>query len=257
MRPCGMPKLTPWTPTDAHAAPLVDLITRAEAKTLEALTTELRADSLASALAAWPRVRATLERWLAPAMVSAVVTSTGEQARAASERAWAGQVSSALGQQVALDTSVGRQRLQAWIADNTARIESLRNESIARIRDDIETAVLSEARPEELAAKWEREGLPTLHGTLRGRAIVIARDQLGTLASQIAEHQQRALGVTHYTWDPMLSIPRKHRPVHLNRAGARYSWDSPPPGGHPGSEIMCSCRAVADVSAAQLRRRVG
>jgi hypothetical protein len=275
-------KLTPWTPSDAHAVDLVALVQRAEGKVLEVLVAELRADegrnpevtpaapasrghahvvahggwhadTVASTMA---RVRATLDRWLSPALVSEVVTSSGERARTASEKHWAAEVSRAAGQDVALNTTVGRELLQAWIAENTARIQGLRNETLERIRADIETAFLSDARPQELAAKWEREGLPTRNGTLRGRATVIARDQLGTLAAQLAEQQQRALGIVRYTWDPMPALRRKHRAVHLNRAGAVYSWDSPPPGGHPGHAVGCGCRAVAVIDAGTLRQRL-
>lgn len=250
-------KLTPWTPTDAHAAPLVELVQRAEAKVLEELAPELRADSLASALRAFPRISAVLERWLGPKVVASTVEAVGEQARAASDREWAEQVSAAVGQRVALDTQPSRELLQAWIAENTARIQSLRNETLRRIRDDIETAVLSEARPEELAAKWQREGLPTLNGTMRGRATVIARDQLGKLAGQLAEHQQRALGISVYTWDVRPAISREHRREHLARAGRRFEWDHPPVDGHPGAAVLCRCRAVAEADQAALRRRLG
>ena len=149
---------------------------------------------------------------------------------------------------LALDTRPSRELLQAWIAQNTARIQGLRAETLVRLRGDLETAALSQVRPQDLAAKWEREGLPTRNGTLRGRATVIARDQLGTLAGQIAESQQRGLGLSEYMWDDRPGIRREQRLVHRGRRGARYQWESPPPGGHPGRAIACSCRAVAVVS---------
>lgn len=275
--------LTPWTPTDPHALALVQLVRRAEGKVLDVLRSGLRddagnaappvaglgtvatggakkdrgalshADTLASTMGA---ARAALERWLSPAMVSQVVERSGERARAASERHWSGQVSRAAGVSMATDTTPGRELLQAWIADNTARLQGLRNETIKRMRDDLETALLSGVRPSELAAQWERAGLPTLNGTLRGRATVIARHQLGLFATQLAEHQQRAIGVTRYMWDPMAGIPRKHDKVHLNRAGAVYGWDEPPPGGHPGERVGCRCRSVAVVDPGTLRRRL-
>jgi SPP1 gp7 family putative phage head morphogenesis protein len=189
-------------------------------------------------------------------MVAEIVGSTGERARAASESHWRSQVSRVAGLDVAMDNGPGRELLQAWIATNTARIQSLRNESLDRIRDDIETALLSQVRPEELAAKWMREGLPTLNGTLRGRATVIARDQIGKLAGQLAEQQQRALGITRYRWDAESGGSRRHRPVHLGRHGAVYEWNHPPPGGHPKHAVGCQCKAVAVVDPAELRRRL-
>jgi SPP1 gp7 family putative phage head morphogenesis protein len=186
-----------------------------------------------------------------------VVTGTGERAREASERLWAEQVSRELGQRYALDTGPGRERLQAWIAENTARIQGLRNATLEQVRADLETAVLSQVRPSELAAHWERVGLPTRNGTLRGRALVIARDQLGTLASQLAQEQQQALGVEEYDWDATFEVTRKHRAVHRGRHGARYRWDSPPPDGHPGRAVCCGCKPRAVVDRADLRKRFG
>lgn len=249
-------RLASWTPTDAHAAPLVELVQRAEVKVLEQLLAELRADSLSTALAILPRVRAVLERWLGGRVVAEALTDVGERARAAAERSWSEQVSRAVGRELALDTTPGRELLEAWVAENTARISGLRVETAKRLGADIETAIRSSTRPEELAAKWEREGVPTINGTLRGRAVVIARDQLGTLAGQIAEHQQRALGITHYVWDAARHVARTHRPEHAARHGQRFAWDSAPADGHPGRPILCQCRALADVDPVELRRRI-
>jgi hypothetical protein len=311
--------LTPWGPSDAHAVPLADLLTRAEAGVLAVLRDELRGDTcivgsqgsldgavvadvraaslvvpdasvaaspvaalandqiveygvakareimawspvghrLDSITSALTRVRSVLDRLLGNASISRVVTDTGERAREASERQWAEQVSRELGQRVALDTGPGRERLQAWIAENTARIQGLRNATLEQVRADLETAVLSQVRPSELAAHWERVGLPTRNGTLRGRALVIARDQLGTLASQLAQEQQQALGVEEYSWDATFEVTRKHRAVHRGRHGGRYRWDSPPPDGHPGRAVCCGCKPRAVVDRADLRKRFG
>jgi SPP1 gp7 family putative phage head morphogenesis protein len=339
--------LTPWGPADAHAVPLVDMLTRAEREVLGVLRVELRGDGprglvvpgaladrldlgqreaaavdqlpvddrigvaagheyhvgeverpllpwvaaridapifardrfdkdglhvgigvghaphpttlarLDSLTAALDRVRSALSRYLSDTLIARTVTDTGERAREASERQWAEQVSRELGQRVALDTGPGRERLQAWIAENTARIQGLRNATLEQVRADLETAVLSQVRPEELAAHWERVGLPTRNGTLRGRALVIARDQLGTLASQLAQEQQQALGVEEYDWDATFEVTRKHRAVHRGRHGARYRWDSPPPDGHPGRAVCCGCKPRAVVDRATLRSRFG
>jgi uncharacterized protein with gpF-like domain len=203
------------------------------------------------------RVRSVLGRLLGDSTIHRVVSDTGERAREASERQWAEQVSRELGRSVALDTGPGRERLQAWIAENTARIQGLRNATLEQVRADLETAVLSQVRPEELAAHWERVGLPTRNGTLRGRALVIARDQLGTLAMQLAREQHAALGIERYRWDARLEVTRKHRKVHRGRHGAEYRWDAAPPGGHAGEAVCCYCRAVAVVDRAALQRRFG
>jgi uncharacterized protein with gpF-like domain len=195
----------------------------------------------------------TLLTWIGNDAIHSVVSDMGERIRAGSDASWRREVSSALGETVAMDTALTREMTQLWIAENTARIEGLRDETIRRMRDDIETAILSQANPDTLATKWVRDGLPTRNGNLRGRANVIARDQLGKLAGQIAEQQQRALGLTEYMWDDRPAVPRNQRAVHRGRRGARYKWDAAPPGGHPGHAILCGCRAVATVPLARLR----
>jgi len=248
-----MARLTAWVPPLALAVPLVDLIVRAEAKALAVVVPELRQDDLDDAEDSLGQVERTLLTWMGNDAIHSVVTDMGERIRAGSDAHWRREVSGALGETVALNTAMTREMTQLWIAENTARIEGLRDETLRRMRDDIETAILSQANPDTLAAKWVREGLPTRNGNLRGRANVIARDQLGKLAGQTAEQQQRALGLVEYMWDDRPAVPRNQRAVHRGRRGARYRWDAAPPGGHPGHAIMCGCRAVASVPFAQLR----
>jgi SPP1 gp7 family putative phage head morphogenesis protein len=305
-----MATLRPWSPSDALAAGLVDLIRRAERETLAVAAPVLRQDrgqlrgraddggaqlavdddvgvrsrglarapgvagsvpvprvvddhgaslprydALADLRAAWPRVAATLRSWLSSPRITETLRRTGDQARQAADRQWSRELGRAVGIDIPVDSSASRELVEAWIAENTARIQGLRDEALRRMRDDLETAVLSGARPEELAAKWEREGLPTKNGRLRGRATVIARHQLGLLATQIAEHHAQALGLDSYTWDSRDGDTRQQRPVHRGRDGASYRWASPPPGGHPGTEVGCRCGVVVEVDRAELRRR--
>ena len=251
--PYHMARLTAWVPPLALAAPLVDLIVRAETKALEVVIPELRRDDLDDALRSLGEVGRTLLRWMGNDAIHSVVTDMGETTRSRSDAHWRREVSGALGETVALETGMTREMTQLWIAENTARIEGLRDETLRRMRVDIEAAALAGTSPDTLAAKWVRDGLPTRNGNLRGRANVIARDQLGKLAGQTAEQQQRALGLVEYMWDDRPAVPRNQRAVHRGRRGARYRWDGAPPGGHPGNAIMCGCRAVATVPVAQLR----
>lgn len=250
-------KLKAWAPATGVADPMARLVIRAEREALALLLPELRQDSLASALLSLGAVGDSLRRWLSDRLILDTVTATGERAQRMADDHWAAEVSRAVGRDVVLDRTPSRAVLQGWIANNTARIQGLRNETLERIRSDLETAVLSQVRPQELAAQWERDGLPTRNGRLRGRATLIARDQLGTLASQIAEAQARALGLTEYMWDDRPAVSREQRPIHRGRRGARYKWTGAPPGGHPGREINCECRAVSVVSLDRLPQVIG
>jgi SPP1 gp7 family putative phage head morphogenesis protein len=248
-----MPRLKSWLPNDTLAAKLVALIRRAERKALEVLEQELRADSVTGALEKLPELEAEFTRWLSDRMLLETVTELGEKSRRAADRHWAQQLARAAGTStVALDTLPSRMQATAWIASNTARLQGLRVDTIAQIRADLETAVLSQTSPETLAADWRRRGLPTTNGRLGGRALVIVRDQLGKLAGQIAQAQASSLGFTEYQWDDRPAIARVQRAQHVARRGKIFAWADPPTDGHPGHAINCRCRAVTVVSRARL-----
>lgn len=61
-----------------------------------------------------------------------------------------------------------------------------------------------------------------------------------------------SLGIKKYRWrhsrdervrgNPGGKYP-KARPSHWAREGKIYSWNDPPPGGHPGMDYQCRCTA--------------
>lgn len=75
------------------------------------------------------------------------------------------------------------------------------------------------------------------------RAQLIAHDQSQKIGAKLNEAQQREAGVSKYKWNhSFLPNARRH---HVERQGNIYSWDRPPRGGHPGTEINCRCTAAA------------
>lgn len=75
------------------------------------------------------------------------------------------------------------------------------------------------------------------------RAQLIAHDQSQKIGAKLNEAQQREAGVNKYKWNhSFLPNARRH---HVERQGNIYSWDRPPRGGHPGTEINCRCTAAA------------
>jgi len=72
----------------------------------------------------------------------------------------------------------------------------------------------------------------------------IVRDQTQKLVSELNEVRQQQVGVEQYRWST--SGDDRVRPTHADNNGLVFRWDSPPAGtGHPGSDIMCRCIAVA------------
>jgi SPP1 gp7 family putative phage head morphogenesis protein len=99
------------------------------------------------------------------------------------------------------------------------------------------------AHPEHIAALLQERV-----GVSKSRAQLIARDQTLKLNAQIAEHRQRAAGVSEYRWSGALD--ERERPMHRALEGQKFSWDDPPETSdngdrnHPGEDFQCRCVAL-------------
>jgi SPP1 gp7 family putative phage head morphogenesis protein len=71
-----------------------------------------------------------------------------------------------------------------------------------------------------------------------------------TLDKNISERRQRELGMKKYIWRSARDA--RTCPRCMAREGLIFSWDSPPPGGHPGEAPMCRCHAEPVVNYAEL-----
>lgn len=80
----------------------------------------------------------------------------------------------------------------------------------------------------------------------RTRAEFIARDQTTKLAANLDRLRQNEAGLAEYQWRH--SGKAHPRPEHVARNNKIFRWDSPPAGGHPGTEPNCGCRALAYVN---------
>jgi SPP1 gp7 family putative phage head morphogenesis protein len=244
--------IQPWVPDDALAADFAAPILKAEAEATRALLTVLRTDSIDSAVARLGLVGLALGRWLSDTRIGQTVRDVGRRARDAADRVWSREVGRVRGRPVALSREPSAAELDKWTAENLRRVKSLRASAIAQVQRELLDAQRRGLSAEVLAARWERDGLPVEFGTMRGRATVIARDQLGKLAANIAEAQQRALGVTHYRWRGRLDS--RERLHHVDREGDLYAWARPPGDGHPGHPVLCRCYAEPVLSAELLER---
>lgn len=138
---------------------------------------------------------------------------------------------------------LGREvKLGDFVSENVALIKSLPNSMF----DDIEKRVAAAVREGRRAEDLEQELRERL-GVAEGRAKVIARDQIGKLTSDLNEARQKNLGAEAYFWRTLND--NRVREKHQRREGKRFLWSEPPPGGHPGKEILCRCFAEPDFSA--------
>lgn len=125
------------------------------------------------------------------------------------------------------------------ITANVSLIESIPTEYHQRLERIILSA-LQEGRDQSYIA----EQIQKLGNTTEKRAMTIARDQTGKLASTFSEIRLKALGFDSYLWET--KGDSKVRPVHARRRGISFKFDDPPYDGHAGMPINCRCRKMPD-----------
>lgn len=165
------------------------------------------------------------------------------------ERQTARQVKSVTGVDP-LPTRVRRRQAEEFVEENVQLIQSLGEEFFDKLEDDILKAYAGGARHEQLS-KVIRER----YNVSARRAALIARDQMGTLSSKLAQAKQQEAGCIGYIWrtsqdervvgNPSGMYPRGNdrHGNHHDREGVFFRWDQPPHDGHPGEAINCRCTA--------------
>lgn len=128
--------------------------------------------------------------------------------------------------------------LKNWESQNISLIRSIPSESLSRLHGKIVQAVRSGQTVRDL-----RKIIQSEYGIATRRAELIARDQIGKLNGQLTEERQKGIGIKKYRWRGVLD--NRERDSHVAREGMEFSWDKPPPDGHPGEPIQCRCSAEA------------
>jgi SPP1 gp7 family putative phage head morphogenesis protein len=121
-----------------------------------------------------------------------------------------------------------------FISEAVALIKSIPNKFFDDVEASVARAVNAGTRPEEIAREIQKQ-----HGISERRAALIARDQVGKFFGNVNKARQKSMGVTHYIW--RTSNDERVRPDHAEREGQTFSWDEPPPDGHPGIAVSCRC----------------
>lgn len=138
-----------------------------------------------------------------------------------------------------------RSLLLSWAQENVALIESGINGPSDGVRlkalaDDV-ADVLVEAFTLGVRRGRLAQLLVERFEVSDSRAKLIARDQSTKLTGQLAEQKQTEAGVEEYVW--VTEGDDKVRPEHAALNGTTQRWDDPPPPGHPGTDVLCRCRA--------------
>lgn len=100
-----------------------------------------------------------------------------------------------------------------------------------------ESASEAAARAVDKAARETRDVLADEPGIARRRAKIIGRDQTEKFNGKATEERNRAVGVLRYRWNTQGDA--RVRAAHRARNGKIFSWNKPPPDGHPGEPVEC------------------
>lgn len=150
--------------------------------------------------------------------------------------------------------------LRRHTRENVRLIKSLSDQALDQIEMVVREGFDSGRRVEAIAQDIERR-----FEVARGRAELIAVDQVGTLHSQLTKLRQEDLGVRRYRWRSARDERVRGNPTglhpharhsHWAREGKIFRWDKPPADGHPGEPIRCRCYAEPVFDGALARRPI-
>lgn len=173
-----------------------------------------------------------------------VGTAVGEHQRRELRR----QLLAGIGADVEVPDAGGRRIIDHFAAENVSHVRGVAAEVSGRIGRAVAAAVTSGQTVEELA-----ENLEAIAELAPKRARAVAIDQVGKLFGSLSRARQEELGIEEYVWDT--ARDKDVRPKHRARQDKTYRWDSPPEGGHPGSEPNCRCTPRPKLDAILARRR--
>lgn len=126
--------------------------------------------------------------------------------------------------------------LETFIQDNVRLIKTIPENLLGEVQGIVSRGYRSGARANEIAAQiMERTGVSA------SRAKLIGRDQINKLYGDLTKVRQQGAGVERYIW--RTSRDERVRATHRALEGKTFSWDEPPPIGHPGQDFRCRCTA--------------
>lgn len=232
-------------PSGAYSAALrraLGPMVRQVQQSLPQITSPGHARALGVALArTWPEARILRD-----------LLQIGAKAEAAASRPWAPLERRLDGARLDAEPYDGRALVVAWAREAASRITSVRSEVARGLEADVVDALERGIKPEALAARWARQGVPLRWGTLEGRTKVIAQHQLSILHANVQRERARAAGVREFIWTTRGDENVRARHAALD--GTRHEYESPPPIGLPGHEVNCRCHARSVIPPELLRR---
>lgn len=129
--------------------------------------------------------------------------------------------------------------VEGFVHENVALIRSLGNRTLDELETLIARAYADGTRAEAVAIDVaKRFDIAERHARL------IARDQIGKIASQVTVARHLELGLDSFWWRSMGD--GKVRPRHRELHGKRFLYAKPPAEGLPGRPVCCRCLPEPD-----------
>ena len=196
--------------------------------------------------AGMPRVRSLLDRYaqtLAP-WAYATATRMITEVAAREGKAWR-RVAEAMGLNIRAELQSVRfdEAIRALRDEQVRLITSLPTEAAERVHVLALRGLEDGTRAKEIAAEIMRTGEVT-----RGRAMLIARTEVGRTSTTLTQVRAEGVGSTHYQWASVGDSDV--RPLHKKLNGHIFAWNEPPIAdesgirAHPGCIFNCRCIAL-------------
>jgi len=137
--------------------------------------------------------------------------------------------------------------MKSFEKENVGLIKSITDQAVNNIEGMVHRGVTNGDRFTKIQKQIQNQ-----FDVTKNRARLIARDQVSKLNGQITMTRQTALGIEKYIWRTSLDERVRGNPAgkypnsqfdHWEREGQTFSWNDPPPDGHPGQAIQCRCTA--------------
>lgn len=128
--------------------------------------------------------------------------------------------------------------MEKWISRNLVLASSIAPTYHDQVRD-----LILQAWTESRSSLWLGDKITERGLVAAGRARLIARNEIGTLYSQVTKERQTSLGITKFRWST--SEDERVREEHAAINGDIFTWADGAPGeGFPGEPINCRCVAI-------------
>lgn len=186
-----------------------------------------------------------------------LVSKYGNRANDALVKEWSKTVKDALGVDIFKDYYKGgsyKSYIEGWVDENVDQIVTIPKENLEELKE-----IIYEGYTNGKGIGYVKEKIQERYNVSKRKAVLVARDQMGTLTAQITKKQQEDAGCESYVWST--SRDSRVRECHKELDGKRIRWDDPPEmwyrlkSGkkvftgrkcHPGEDYCCRCVALAE-----------